>query len=65
MNLEQKVDRKVKERDSKKLHASVSRKLYKALHVRGILFRGFDEFAERALWRELDKWDAEHPRDKP
>ena len=58
MSLEQ-----AKVSDKKRLHASVSRKLYKALHVRGILFRGFDEFAERALWRELDDWDREHPRD--
>ncbi|MHC1583978.1 MAG: hypothetical protein ACXQTM_05040 [Methanosarcinales archaeon] len=49
--------------DKKRLHASVSRKLYKALHVRGILFRGFDEFAEEALWRQLNEWNKQHPRD--
>ena len=45
-----------------KIHATISKKLYKAMKIRGIIFLEFDEFVEKALWRALDEWDSQHPR---
>ncbi len=45
-----------------KIHATISKKLYKAMKIRGIVFLEFDEFVEKALWRALDEWDSQHPR---